>query len=156
MENDITSKSLFNIKFCNLHIVDMSISGLSLISSTRFVKLSWQHLTHVTNVGFAYEVAYITRPDNTECSGDLTTLPDGYTVYPENTRSDNIEVFGLIPGTCYAFGVRVHTSISDSPGEFTVIQGATVSEGATVRHDMIRKPYSMLKCLIFFLQLFQK
>ena len=50
-------------------------------------------------------------------------------MYPVNTSSDNIEVFGLIPGTCYAFGVRVYTSISDSPGEFTVIQGATVSEG---------------------------
>ena len=65
-------------------------------------------------------MAYISRPDNTECSGDLTTLPDGYTVYLVNTSSDNIEVFGLIPGTCYAFGVRVYTSISDSPGEFTV------------------------------------
>ena len=123
---------------------------MSLITSTRFVKLSWQHLTHVANVGYTYEVAYIGRPDNTECSGDLTTLPDGYTVYPENTSSDNIEVFGLIPGTCYVFGVRVYTSISDDPGEFTVIQGVTVSEGATVRHDMIRKSHSILKPLIFF------
>ena len=74
-------------------------------------------------------MAYISRPDNTECSDDLTTLPDGYTVYPVNTSSDNIEVFSLIPGTCYAFGVRLYTSVSDSPGEFTVIIGATVSEG---------------------------
>ena len=64
---------------------------------------------NVTNVSYTYEVAYISRPDNTECSGDLTTLPDGYTVYPVNTSSDNIEVFGLIPDTCYAFGVRVYT-----------------------------------------------
>ena len=81
-------------------------------------------------------MAYISRPDNTECSGDLTTLPDGYTVYPVNTSSDNIEVFGLIPDTCYAFGVRVHTSISDSPGGFSVRQGATASEGILFKHNI--------------------
>lgn len=102
---------------------------LSIIASTRFVKLSWQPLTNVTNVNYTYEVAYISKPDNTECSGDLTTLPDGYTLYPVNTSSDNIEVFGLIPDTCYAFGVRVYTSISDSPGKFTVKHRATTSEG---------------------------
>ena len=105
---------------------------LSITASTRFAKLSWQPLTNVTNISYTYEVAYISRPDNTECSGDLTTLPDGYTVYPVNTNSDDIEVFGLIPDTCYAFGVRVYTSISDSPGEFTVTMGATVSEGIPV------------------------
>ena len=84
---------------------------------------------NVTNVSYTYEVAYISRPNNAECSGDLTTLPDGYTVYPVNTSSNNIEVFGLIPGTCYAFGVRVYTSISDSPGGFTVRQRATASDG---------------------------
>ena len=82
-------------------------------------------------------MAYISRPDNTECSDDLTTLPDGYTMYLVNTSSDSIEVFGLIPGTCYAFGVRVYTSISDSPGEFTVIQRATVSEGTFLYIDQL-------------------
>ena len=126
----ITLKKLFN--FCNL--VNTSISELSLIASTRFVKMSWQPLVNVTNVIYTYEVAYISRPDITECSGDLTTLPDGYTVYPVNTSSNNIEVFGLIPGTCYAFGVRMHVSISSSPGEFTVIQGATSLEGTSVMY----------------------
>ena len=105
---------------------------LSVSTSIRFVKLSWQPLISITNISYSYEVPYISRPNNTECSGDLTTLPDGYTVYPVNTSSDNIEVFGLMPGTCYAFGVRVYTSISDSPGEFTVIMGATVLEGIPV------------------------
>ena len=108
-----------------MHAVKTSILVLSLTSSTRFVKLSWEPLTNVTNVSYTYEVAYISRPDNTECSGS-----GGYTVYPVNTSSNNIEVFDLIPDTCYAFGVRVYTSISDSPGELTVIQGATASEGA--------------------------
>ena len=114
---------------CLFFTVNTSISGLCITASIRFVKLSWQSLKNVTNVSYTYEVAYISRPDNTECSGELTTPPDGYTVYPVNTSSDNIEVFGLMSGTCYAFGVRVYTSISDSPGEFTVIQGATASEG---------------------------
>ena len=111
------------------HVVDSSISTLSSIASTRFVKLSWQPLMNVTNISYTYEVAYIRRPDNTECSGDLTTLPDGYTVYPVNTSSDNIEVFGLIPGTCYAFGVRVYIGISDATGLFIVVQKSTLSDG---------------------------
>ena len=109
---------------------------LSITASTRFVKLSWQPLTDVTDVSYIYEVAYISRPFNTECSGNLTILPDGYTVYPVNTSSDNIEVFGLIPGTCYDFGVRVYTSISNSPGEFTVIMGATALEGTSVMYNV--------------------
>ena len=104
---------------------------LSITASIRFVKLSWQPLTNVANISYTYEVAYISRPDDTECSGDLTTLPDGYTVYPVNTSSDNIEVFGLMPDTCYVFGVRVYTSISISPGEFTVKHRATASEGTS-------------------------
>ena len=83
----------------------------------------------VTNVIYTYEVAYISRPDNTECSGDLTTLPDGYTVYPVNTSSNNIEVFDLMPDTCYIFGVRVHVSIANTIGEFSLIWKATISEG---------------------------
>ena len=74
-------------------------------------------------------MAYISRPDNTECSGDLTTLPDGYTVYPVNTSSDNIEVFDLIPGICYVFGVRVHVSKANTIGEFSLIWKVTISEG---------------------------
>ena len=112
-------------------IVNTLISVLSITASIRFAKLSWQPLMNVTNISYTYEVAYISRPDNTECSGDLTTLPDGYTVYPVNTSSDNIEVFGLMPGTCYAFGIRVYISISDIPGEFTVKHRATASEGTS-------------------------
>ena len=112
-------------------IVNTSISVLSLFASISFVKLSWEPLKNVTNVSYTYEVAYISRPDNTECSGDLSTLPDGYTVYPVNTSDDNIEVFDLMPGACYAFGVRVYTSVSDSPGEFTVKHRATASEGTS-------------------------
>ena len=71
-------------------------------------------------------MAYIGRP---ECSGNLTTLPDGYTVYPVNTSSNNIEVFDLMPNTCYIFGVRVHVSIANTIGEFSLIWRATISEG---------------------------
>ena len=113
-----------------LHTVDLSISDVSAIASTRFVKLSWQPLISITNVSYTYEVAYISRPDNTECSGDLTTLPDGYTVYPVNTSSNNIEVFDLMPDTCYVFGVRGYTSVSGAPGEFSITQKATISEGS--------------------------
>ena len=94
-----SGKLIFVIMILKLHTVDLSISDFSAIASTRFVKLSWQPLISITNVSYTYEVAYISRPDNTECSGDLTTLPDGYTLYPVNTSSDNIEVFDLMPCT---------------------------------------------------------
>ena len=122
----ISQWKIFN---CPCIIVDTSISGLSITTSTRFVNLRWQPLMAVTNVIYTYEVAYISRPDNTECSGDLTTLPDGYTVYPVNISSNNIEVFDLIPDTCYIFGVRVHVSIANTIGEFSLIWKATISEG---------------------------
>ena len=55
-----------------------------------------------------------------------------YTVYSPRTTSNSTEVFGLISGTCYVFGVRVYTSVTDSPGEFSVANGVTVSEGLSV------------------------
>ena len=113
------------LKLFSLHIiVGTQIFNLSITyRSARFVELSWKSSVNVTIVSYTYEVAYISRPDNTECSGDLTTLPDGYTVYPLKTTNNTIEVFGLMSGTCYAFGVRAYPAIA----EFSVILGSTLS-----------------------------
>ncbi len=79
----------------------------------------------VINITFEYEVAYSI---DSECSSD--SLPDdGYTVYSPRTTNTSIEVFGLMSDTCYVFGVRAHTSLSTSPGPFSVINKETVSEG---------------------------
>ena len=83
------------------------------------------------NVTYQYEVAY------TECtaSDDDTTLPEGYTLYYPRTSNHYIEVVGLMSDTCYVFGVRVYTSlVTDSPGEFSVIQGNTLPEGWSNNH----------------------
>ena len=96
--------------------------GLSITPSIRSVLLSWEPLTNVSNVTCEYEVAYSVDPG---CSGDHVSLTDGYTLYYPRTSNHNIEVVGLMSGTCYVFGVRAYTSVTDSPGEFSLIQGNT-------------------------------
>ena len=81
----------------------------------------WEPLIPVSDVTYEYEVAYSVDP---ECSGDPVSLPDGYTLYYPRTSNHYIEVVGLMSGTCYVFGVRAYT---DSPGEFSLIQGNTIS-----------------------------
>ena len=100
------------------------LQGLSLIASTTFVQLLWQAPTH-SDIPFEYEVAYAIDPD---CSGDLVSLPDEYTVYSPRTVNDTRKVFGLMPNTCYVFGVRAYESVSKFFGEYNIINGATISE----------------------------
>ena len=51
----------------------------------------------------------------------------GHTVLYPRTSNHYIEVVGLMSGTCYVFGVRAYTSVTYSPGEFSLIQGNTTS-----------------------------
>ncbi len=104
--------------------VETLLHGLSTISTTNSIILVWESLTNVPDVTYEYEVAYSADP---ECSGDHASLPDGYTLYYPRTSTHYIEVVGLMSGTCYVFGVRAYTSVTDSPGEFSLIQGNTIS-----------------------------
>ena len=75
------------------------------------------------NITFQYEVLYIIDSD---CSLNHTILPDdGYTVYCNTTTNTSIEVFGLIPNTCYVFGV---TACPETSNLMTIINGITVME----------------------------
>ena len=101
--------------------------GLSTIPTANSVYVLWEPLIPVSDVTYEYEVAYSVDP---ECSGDPVSLPDGYTLYYPRTSNHYIEVVGLMSGTCYVFGVRAYT---DSPGEFSLIQGNTIfNEGYIV------------------------
>ena len=115
-------------------LVDSDVSGLSVISSTHSVLLSWQPLMNITGVTFEYEVAYISV---SECPSNSASLPNGYTVYSPKTTSNSIEVFGLMADTCYVFGVRAYTSVSDSVGEFSIIDGVTMSSGKIIESCII-------------------
>ena len=104
--------------------VDTTVKGLSIISSTsNSIILIWDPIISVSDVTYEYELAY-----STECSSNHTTLPEGYTLYYPRTSNHYIEVVGLMSATCYVFGVRVYTSVTDYPGEFSVIEGNTISE----------------------------
>ncbi len=110
--------------YCNcsmqFSIVDTVLLTLSSISTTTGIILVWDPLTPVSNVTYEYEVAYSVDP---ECSGDHVSLPDGYTLYYPRTSNNYIQVVGLMSGTCYVFGVRAYTSVTDYPGEFSLVDG---------------------------------
>ena len=97
---------------------------MSVTASTQFVYLSWQPLMEVVNITFQYEVAYSTVSN---CSS--ASLPNNPALYTPRATSNSTEVFGLVSGTCYVFGVRGYSSKSSSPGQFSTISGVTVSEG---------------------------
>ncbi len=101
-------------------IVETILYGLSAFSTTTGIILVWDPLTPVSNVTYEYEVAYSV---DSECSGDRVSLPDGYTLYYPRTSNHYIEVVGLMSGTCYVFGVRAYTSVTDYPGEFSLVDG---------------------------------
>ena len=104
--------------------VETILHELSTISRTNSIILLWEPFTNVPDVTYEYEVAYSA---DSECSGDHVSLPDGYTLYFPRTSNHYIEVVGLMSGTCYVFGARAYTSITDSPGEFSLIQRNTIS-----------------------------
>ena len=86
--------------------------------------MSWEPLPSVTNVTYEYEVAYSV---DSQCTNNSVSLPNGYTIYSPRTTSNSTEVFGLMSGTCYVFGVRAFTSvIPNSPGEFSISNGVTL------------------------------
>ena len=108
-------------------IVETIVHGLSAFSTTSGIILVWDPLTpDVFNATYEYEVAYNVDPD---CSAEDDSLPNGYTLYYPRTSNHYIEVVGLMSGTCFVFGVRTYTSVTDSLGEFSLIQGNTISEG---------------------------
>ena len=75
------------------------------------------------NIAFEYEVVYI---NDSDCSLNHTILPDdGYSDYYNTTTNTSIEVFGLIPDTCYVFGV---TACPDTSNLMTIINAMTVME----------------------------
>ena len=107
-------------------MVETILQRLYAFSTTTSIILVWDPLTPVSSVTYEYEVAYSV---DSVCSSDHGSLPDGYTLYYPRTSNHYIEVVGLMSGSCYVFGVRAYTSVTDSPGEFSLIQGNTISEG---------------------------
>ena len=94
------------------------------------VTVSWSPLITLTRDTFTYEVGYIARPDDTQCSTDVSddvnvTLPDGFRLFG-NTTGSSIAVTSLQPGTCYVFGVRVYSAMSEDVGEFVFTANTTL------------------------------
>ena len=118
---------------------DISLSVVSRVTSegqqatTRTsVPLSWTPLITQTDDSFTYEVGYIAQPSNTACTSTiLSTLPEGYTSFI-NATSSSVVVTGLDSGTCYLFGVRVYSSRSPIPGEWTLFLQQTNTTGIHV------------------------
>ncbi len=78
-----------------------------------------------------YEVAYAVHPNGSiECSAtDATTFTELYTSYL-NTTDSSVIVTGLVPSTCYIFGIRpAYTVGVGVAGEWTVLTSRTLSLG---------------------------
>ena len=94
--------------------------------TTTSVTLLWSPLITQVDDFYRYEVGYIARPGNTQCTdSNYVTLPDGYTLLG-NTTGNSIVVTSLQPGTCYLFGVRVYSSLSEVPGGWTLLLQQTL------------------------------
>ena len=82
-------------------------------------------------------MGYISQPSNTVCTGTiLSTLPELYTSFI-NTTGRSVEVTGLNYGTCYLFGVRVYSSRSPVPGEWTLILQQTDITGILFIYTLV-------------------
>ena len=89
-------------------------------------------------------MGYIDQPSNTACTSTiLSTLLEGYTSFI-NTTGSNVVVTGLNYGTCYLFGVRVHSSKSPVPGKWTLLLTQTDTIGTLFTW------YSIMNCNCFF------
>ena len=108
--------SLYTIQHCYNVCELLGIENITVIQSyVTSTVLSWSILP-VTY--YQYEVAY-----SSNCSS--STLPaQGYTAY-DNITSDGGTITGLQPDTCYIFGVRAISTITNQPGEWTVIVNNT-------------------------------
>ena len=96
---------------CCVIIVIESVATQSYVTSTQ---ISFNVLPEY----YLFEVGYIKEDSN--CSSmSLSTLPQGYISYA-NITNETIEVTSLDPNTCYVFGVRAHSTITNLPGEWTV------------------------------------
>ena len=91
--------------------------------------MSWTIVITQTDDSLTYEVGYIAQPNNTACTTTiLSTLPEGYTSFI-NTTGSSVVVTGLDSGTCYLFGVRVYSSRSPVPIEWTLLLQQTDTTG---------------------------
>lgn len=113
-------------------IANTTITGLESIEleEPNTLTLSWQPLLNQSNISYEYEVGFISQPNDKECLPFARhSLPDQHAIYQQTTISSFIQIEGLVPDTCYTFGVRAHASVEEPPGSFTVIQGAIITRG---------------------------
>ena len=90
------------------------------------MQFSWNLLPAVSIDDFFYEIGFSAIQD---CSSVfVSTLPQDYTPF-KNTSSSNALVTGLEANTCYVFGVRVYSTRTGQPGEWTVSVNSTLAEG---------------------------
>ena len=90
------------------------------------MQLSWDALPVVSIDEFFYEISFSAIQDCSSVS--VSTLPQDYTSF-KNTRSSTAVVTGLEANTCYVFGVRVYSTRTSQPGEWTVSVNSTLPQG---------------------------
>ena len=76
-----------------------------------------------------YEVAYAVHPQGSiECTAtDTTTFTERLHISYLNTTDSSVNVTGLVPSTCYIFGIRVYTVGVGEVGEWTLLANSTLA-----------------------------
>ena len=127
---------MFNNYCTCLLFLAVSRLDISDIAVTINITLTWPSSMIETDDTAHYEVGYIARPDDKQCTttstsaNDNASLPIGYTVFSITTDT-TVTVTSLQPGTCYVFGVRVHTI---GAGEWTVLLQQAIT--GTCMHEI--------------------
>ena len=107
----------------------LDIKDFSIEPMFGVVLLTWSSLRDVSIDEFSYEIGIAEFTSDVVCSSvNPTTLPQDYVSYI-TTHDDIVKVTGLIPDTCYVFGVRVYSLRIAQPGQWTVESTITLSEG---------------------------
>ena len=110
--------------------LNIELSDLSAQISFKFVKLTWSFIPDVAVDDYWYEIGFAEVTSDQRCSTvNTTTLPQHYESYTNTSTSGNVDLTGLKVDTCYVFGVRVYSTRTGQPGEWTVRVNSTLPEG---------------------------
>ena len=101
----------------------IAVDDFTVKTSITFAELSWNTVSNTSIDGYFYEIAV------QECfSVNPDLLDDGYISYL-NTTNGAIEVAGLESKTCYVFGIRMYSTRTGQPGEWTASVRSTIAKG---------------------------
>ena len=102
------------------------IASVTVKSSVTFADLSWNALPNTTIDEYFYEIGLSIANADQDCSRvHPNIIPQPYT----NTSNSTAVVTSLEDNTCYVFGIRVYSTRTGQPGNWTFSINSTLAKG---------------------------